>query len=350
MKRIVCLLSIVLILVSCAPLAVSPVSVSTSPSPLLSTITSIPISTQTQIPKSISTIQTTTLLVNPSPTPTIMPTKLIPLLTAQAYWMNVCAGATEPDYEEDLSPDGNWIAVKCQDKSGFIGTKISRLDGTLSWQVPFYETYGKSLGMNVGEMHVVHWSKDGNYTYLVPYFCCADEPGNIFFNYFQDTLALYRLDLRTGKLTTTLQPFGNVFSGYSASLSPSSKYLTYVISNSPRDIHINDLQTGDAYTLTIDLQYIVSGNFEWSSDGTQAIFMGVKFGWGSETPISNGISYFLLDLKTKTSNHIFDQPDMDQVSWTQDGNIILHNVSGKDGLLYNLQNNTFTVVTPTPSP
>jgi hypothetical protein len=206
--------------------------------------------------------------------------------------------------------------------------------------------------MKVGVLGVVHWTKDGNYVYLRPYFCCVDAPGNIFFNNFQDTLALYRLDLRTGKITTTLQPFkGIVFSGYSASLSPSDKYLAYVMSSSPRDIHISNLQSGDSYTIEVDEQYVASGKFSWAHNGNKAVFVAVKPGWSYyNASIDNGVSYFLLDLKTQSSIHLFDKQELHWVSWTQDDNIILHNVSGTDGLFYNLQDNKFTAVTSTPTP
>ncbi len=349
MKKFAYLFIAVLLLVGCATSEESPTMVSIAiPS---STITPIPVSTKPLTFTSVPYTATIVSLSTPILMPTASPTVSSSLLTAQVSW-NICDGAEEPNYKADLSPDGNWLAVKCHDTTGFIGTKISRLDGTLSWQVSFYETYGKFQEMNDGDMQVVRWSKDGNYAYLVPYFCCADAPGNIFFNYFQHTLALYRLDLRSSKLTTTLQPFkGDVFSGYNTSLSPTDKYLTYIISNSPRDIHISNLQTGDAYTLTVDEPYIASGNFVWSQDGNKAIFVAVKSGWSDwNTSISNGVSYFLLDLKARSSIHLFDQQDIYRVSWTQDGNIILHSVSGHDGLLYDFQTNTFITVTPTPGP
>jgi hypothetical protein len=56
----------------------------------------------------------------------------------------------------------------------------------------------------------------------------------------------------------------------------------------------------------------------------------------------------LLDLKEQFSVHIFDKDKMDQVSWTQDGNIILYNASDNNGLLYDLQRHIFTVVTSIP--
>ena len=351
MEKIIYLLIAVLLLVGCVPSAKSSTPVSSATLSLTPTVTLVPTSmkTLTIVPDT----QTATILVTstPSRTPTVVPPNFSSFLTAQVSW-RVCDGAEEPYYKADLSPDGNWLAVKCHNTSGFIGTKILRLDGTLSWEVSFYETYGKFQEMRDGEIQVVQWSKDGNYAYFVPYFCCADAPGNIFFNYFQDTLALYRLDLASGKVTTTLQSFkGNVFSGYSASLSPNDRYLTYVSSKSPREIYVNNLQTGDTYTLTIDEQFIASGNFVWFQDSNRAIYVAVKSGWSDwNTSISNGISYFLLDLKTKSSHHLFDQQNMFRVSWTQDGNIILHDVSGKDGLLYNFQNNGFTAVTATPRP
>jgi hypothetical protein len=266
-------------------------------------------------------------------------------------------GAVEPLYKKDLSPNGEWISISCDphDPSKFNGSKIVKIGDDVIWDVSFYETFGNKFspdGMKVGVLGVVHWTKDGNYVYLRPYFCCVDAPGNIFFNNFQDTLALYRLDLRTGKITTTLQPFkGIVFSGYSASLSPSDKYLAYVMSSSPRDIHISNLQSGDSYTIEVDEQYVASGKFSWAHNGNKAVFVAVKPGWSYyNASIDNGVSYFLLDLKTQSSIHLFDKQELHWVSWTQDDNIILHNVSGTDGLFYNLQDNKFTAVTSTPTP
>lgn len=353
--------SVGLLLSGCAYATEIPVPTNTIAIIPSKTLTSIP-PALTEIPtrKSITSTATISIPATPSYTPTATSVEFTSLLTAQVSW-NICDGAEEPLYKNDLSPNGEWLAVVCDpnDLLKFNGTKIVSLDGNVIWGVSFYDTYGisqkddfSSDGIRKGRMSVVHWTKDGNYAYLVPYFCCADSPGNTFFNYFQNTLALYRLDLQTGKITTTLQPFrGDVFSGYNASLSPSDKYLAYVISSDPRDIHISNLQIGDSFTIKVGNQYVASGKFSWSQDGNKFVYMAVRSGWSyGNASIDNGVSYFLLDLKTQSSVHLFDKQDIYRVSWTQDGNIILHNASGKDGLFYNLQDNEFTVVTSTPTP
>lgn len=363
MKRLVYIVtSIALLLSGCTSATEIPVPTSTNAIIPSEDSTNTPSPTATKASTGTSIVPTITIPVSSTPIPvtTVPPPGFSSLLTAQVSW-SVCDGAGEPHYEKDLSPNGEWLAVVCEPKDllKFIGTKIVSLDGNVIWDVSFYDTYGvfqkKAFppdGIRKGRMSVVHWTKDGNYAYLVPYFCCVDEPENIFFNYFQNTWALYRLDLRTGKITATLPPFSNGFtSGYNASISPADKYLIYVISNSPRDIHISNLQTGDIFTINVDKQYVAGGRFSWSQDGNKAVYMAVRSGWSyGNASIENGVSYFLLDLKTQSSIHLFDKQDRHRVSWTQDGNIILHNASGKDALFYNLQDNKFTVVTSTPTP
>lgn len=353
MKRLVySAIAIMLILVGCVPAAEQPDIVIAPP-----TSTRIQLPTATKHPSATLGIQATTVLRTPtiSPSSTSTPQNYSSLLTAQVSW-KVCDGADEPFYKNDLSPDGNWLAVACStsDFSKFSGARIIKLDGTVLWDVSYHDYYGiyQEDGFSSGgRFEVVHWSKDGYYVYLVPDFCCVDSPQDVFFNYFQNTLALYRLDLRTGKLTATLQPVKNdVFSGYYVSISPTDQYLTYIVSSNPRDVHVSNLQTGDTFTITIDKQYIASGRFSWSQDSNQAIFIALKSGWGSETPVSNGVSYFLLDLKMRTSNRLFDQQDIYNVSWTADRNIILNDVSESKGLLYDFQHSSLVDVTVTPSP
>ena len=340
-----------------------------------STEVSVPTSTNAIVPSEISTTtQPPTTTKAPTQTPTIImpisstpisvttapPTGISSILTAQASW-NVCDGAEEPLYKKDLSPNGEWLAVVCDpnDSLKFNGTKIVSLDGNIIWDVSFYDAYGVFQknefdpdGIRRGTMSIVHWTNDGNYVYLRPIFCCVDAPEYVFFNYFNNALALYRLDLRSGKITPTLQPFNdNILAGYYVSFSPTDKYLAYVSSDSPRDVHLYNLKTGDVFSIVIDEQYVASGNFSWSQDSNQAVFVGVKAGWSYyDASVENGVSYFLLDLRTQSSIHLFDKQDLHRVSWMQDGNIILHNPSGGDGFLYNPQNNSFTVVTSTPFP
>jgi Tol biopolymer transport system component len=180
----------------------------------------------------------------------------------------------------------------------------------------------------------------------------VDIPEDVFFNYFLTAPALYRLDLRKGKVTTTLSPFsGGILPGYNASFSPTDRHLAYVASNDPRVVNVYDLQSGEIFTITVDEQYIASGNFTWSKDGNQIVFMAVKYGWPHEERLgANGVSYFLLDVGEHTSLHIFDQEEIYPISWTEDGNIVLHRIYDGETLVYHLKRNKFTSITPTPLP
>jgi hypothetical protein len=271
-----------------------------------------------------------------------------------------CHEDIELPNRKSFSPDGLWLAIICKSDhmDDLTYTKILRLDNTLSWEVPFYETFGvyqKSIspeGIKDGEMRVVHWSENGSYVYLRPYFCCTDAPEDIFFNYFLNAIAIYRLNLQTGNLTIVLSPFQeDPFAGYAVSFSTVDKYLAYVDSNAPRDIQVSTLQTGDLFRIQVDQEYIASGMIRWSPDNSKLIFVAVKEGWSDWTDsINNGVSYFMVDLNSRSLQHLFDKQEIYKPIWTQENKLILDQASGGDSLLYDFQSNSFTIITPTPHP
>src|ERR1044071_9698222 len=142
MKKSVCLIIIALLLTGCMSSAEAPTSDRSALPTLTAITTSVPTPTKPPTPISIAPTVIISITPTPSLTSTVIPPNLASLLTAQVSW-DICNGATEPNYETDLSPDGNWLAVQCHSVSEFIGTKISRLDGTLIWLVSFCEFYGK---------------------------------------------------------------------------------------------------------------------------------------------------------------------------------------------------------------
>lgn len=285
------------------------------------------------------------------PTPGISSRTIDLAATADATvnW-RVCDGAELPNLSTDLSPNKEWLIVNCNPNPPTdVATKVLRLDGTALWDVSFYGTFGAVSDITNGEMKVAHWSNDGNYVYLKPYFCCVDAPQDIFFNYFQNSVAVYRLDLRTGEITTTLQPFpGDLFAGYAISFSPTDQYLAYVFSNHPTDLYLYAIQTDKSKTIRLSERYIASGLFAWSSDAKKVVFVAVKQGWHPyNSLIQDGVSYFMLNFETGYLKHLFDKQDIYKLDWLSDDRLIL---SGNDLLFYDFQDNTFTVVTPTSLP
>lgn len=190
---------IALLFSGCASSTEIPVSTPASNVDVVSseTSTTIPSPLATDAPTQTPISPTITMPVSSTPifVTTAPPTGISSLLTAQATW-NVCDGAEEPLYKNDLSPNGEWISVACDphDPSKFNGAKIVKISGDVIWDVSFYDIYGiYQNGMRAGQVSVTHWTKDGNYVFLHPYFCCVDAPEYIFFNYFNNALSIIGL-------------------------------------------------------------------------------------------------------------------------------------------------------------
>jgi hypothetical protein len=138
------------------------------------------------------------------PTETKVPTPTTTDATKSAYLTEMAqSDQLEQQNEEDCLgyPDKLWqnpnpssnkdwrLAFCINNDTKLPYTKFIKRDGTLSWGVPFYETYGvntKSLdipdGIKYGGMLVAFWSNDGRYAYLEPDWCCVDGPGLVFIN------------------------------------------------------------------------------------------------------------------------------------------------------------------------
>lgn len=264
------LLVLPLLLVACAaPATPTPKTIlpaaTFSPSPSL---TARP--TYTEIP----TPETTAELE-----PTIPAATVSAMQTLNAVSDTTC-GATELEDDRLLSTDGQWVAIQCHLNSTTTratNTKVFRLDGSASWDVSFYETYGRLHEWDDGDMQLYHWSKDGNFAYLLPSFCCVDVPQDIFFNGFRTGVGLYRLDLKTGKLATVLPPSPtSVVTGYAFSFSPTDKYLAYLGPNNLNEINVYTLKSGSVEKISLD-KYDFCGQFQWSTDSSRLAFICVLY-------------------------------------------------------------------------
>jgi hypothetical protein len=340
---IVCLL---FWLVSCGvqatPTAV-PTRLSTTPLP-----SNAP--TETETPQATATtvfppIPTSTKL----PTPTVLPDATVSAKqTLDATSITAC-NIGESTETESLSPNGQWAAFVCElnpSQTRATNTKIFRLDGTASWEVPFYETYGRFHGFQDGTMNLFHWSKDGQFAYFIPSFCCLDVPQSTYFNYFRISAALYRLDLTSGKVTTTLAPDpSDLTAGYSFAFSPNDKYLIY--RENYHIFAIYTLKTGKIERIDLKDKWL-DGGFSWSPDSKKVVFVIDNTTYNAPDGVpSYKFDYYLFQIGDAEPKRIVEVEDTYRLTWLPENRLLFNDA--EHPMLYDMTTNSFVPV-PTPTP
>lgn len=282
--------------------------------------------------------------------PTIPSTRVIPALTQTAISLieenwQVCERAMYPGWNNALSDNGQWLTVECDlNMNNRTFTKVFRLDGTQSWDVPFYETAGANLksesfpdGFEAGVMMPFHWSKDGNYLYLSPRILYLDGPWLDFVNGF----GLYRLDLNTGKTSKTLSANAYAFS-------PNDRYLAYISQNG--NLEILDIFTGEVVAHKIASSSLAIGKIIWSPGSGKLTFIKAF----DELWDQNG--YFTLyyyDFENNSLTELLTQDPRSCIAkeWVSDVEILLIGATDASSChqIYNVETKTFkSFITPTP--
>ena len=280
----------------------------------------------------ITTTPTQQAPTNKTPTPIFTPHPTAIYVSPYEIMKNaagdICELGINPhqSYKNFFSPDHQWGSVVCDGPKQ--NTIVFRLDSNQTWVLPSYSLKFKSDSIP-STLMAYHWSKDGKYLYLRPYFCCADGPGL----QFTDGYSLLRLNLQTGALETYFQPVANFFEGYAFSFSPDDRYLVYVEREQPRVIFINDLLSGEQKTLTFKTTYSDIGMFAWVPNSYKVIFVAAGSNWSGG---QNGFSLFLYDLNLRQLTLLIDN-DMRQLSpigegvqqdlWISESEIILMDYS-----------------------
>ena len=218
--------------------------------------------------------------------------------------------------EHNYSPDGRWVAVECLD---FFTGIYNLQDPTNVWVLPYGETFGLEYdnGNQMGNLHVIHWSAEGQYVYLAPMPVALDGAGS---GYPMDGLALLRLDLNSGEIAQTLQP-GSDLQFYSVSFSPDSRYLAYFRTWIEHPIlNLVDMVNGTEQYIPLGEQYAAAGRVVWSPERDRMV-----------VDVNNGDVYDLryalllielenLDLRVLVENSAVAYIP---VEWTADDQIIL---------------------------
>jgi len=253
-----------------------------------------------------------TLPASATPAPTPPPLTLTsdaprPTLESEGIGQNECA-----PYQVDARPPinilnpsyslgGKWHSVFCLDNQGFSLTRFVNRDQNLVWNVSYYDSFWATTGQKAqnaknGQLLIERWSKDGQYVYLRPYWCCLDGPGMLFVNVF----ALYRMNLSDGQLEQIVA--NSSFIRFSAD----EKYLVYssILDDATIVISVRSLDIGHIENFQVEKKYTTVGLFSWDSQNGNILFVGALNGWENSLDTStaeskNGFSLLLLNLKTK---------------------------------------------------
>jgi WD40 repeat protein len=270
-------------------------------------------------------------------------------------------------FSPQKSQNGDWRTTTCIDsENGYQYTRIIQTNGTKAWNVSLYEAFVSKKSDETtkkifkdGEMSIIHWSANGKYVYLSPYFCCLDGP--VLFN---GIIGLYQLNLDTGQLKDMS------FIGGRVGFSPDDKYLAY--RTLPATAHLRNLETGEDISVPVSKKYVNLGGFSWSPDSQKVLWVGALEDWDKNmyepTPVNqNGFSILMLNIETMKMSTLIDNdirflipssPSYyeNQNTWADDHHIYLSqmNIAGRDEAqiwLYDINTKKITPFsTPTPTP
>lgn len=308
----------------------------------------IPITESTPI--ILSTTRTSSPYPTQTLTPTFFPNKINYQATADLLTNGrVCEGAIVMG----ISPNKEWAIINCDPNPSEVKsiTKVMRLDKTASWEISFYEIYGVYYGIGDGYISAVHWSADGNYVYLKPSFCCVDAPENIFFNFFGNSIGVYRLNLNTGSITTSLHPLSkSIVASYAISFSSKGKYLVYSHSSNVSEVNIQNLQTSDLKILSLNSKFNASGMFSWSPDDKNLVIVATTPNWQpyGNSLSEDSVSYFIYDVESEEIQLLFNKFDLYRPSWLSNEKLEFNQLFSDEKLIYDLPSRTFMQVIPTP--
>jgi WD40 repeat protein len=224
--------------------------------------------------QSSPTLKSTSIL---STTPTIRPTSSFTITTnpqsaqtkqAHERFQTQIANFTETcngiiQNEVSLSPNGNWLAISCgYDHDQTL--KIVSLDGR-QWILNYkdYLPEEDREFLPIGALYPRYWV--GEY-YLYFVVSIGYSGGGSCRFYPAGGEGLYRIDLITGAVSTTLPPLHGA-SSYNIAFSPDGTKLAYNRTDRPT---ILDLITGDVTFINTEVGSF--GDFTWSPDGSELAY------------------------------------------------------------------------------
>lgn len=277
-----------------------------------STLKPLVIPTQTFVEE---ILPTQTLIEEILPTQTFLPQQISVFETQEALSNKLLSYCNNP-YNIRLSPNGKWAVINCYTHE--LSLYISSIDASTLHKISYSELYGAKYKSAEGSLWVSHWSQDDSYAYITV-FPQMDGGGN--FAFFETT-ALYRLDLKSGKVTETL-PAGKTY--YSLGISPNDRWLAYFdLLAKPLSLIIHDFRTGNNEIVEIDTSYNTGGKFAWSDDSKLLAFSAATYDDITDEYL---VSVLVWDTNKKIFTTIINHFDMQNalvpVGWIGETKIIL---------------------------
>lgn len=287
MKSFLLVVFLLLILVGCKSTSTNDVNLISSTATFQPTInkTSPATGTPTQTPRP-------TLTLTP-----VLPTIPAATLNAQATSESLEHLCDQFDADSnrssEISPDGEWFAIKCGYK--WNQKLIVQSREGVKWIFNFVDFLDPGSDGMPGSFVSLVWSSDGRFLYFsrdIGY----DGGGNQCFPGY-GVYGLYRLDLKTGKLVT-LVPSDNSFPGNKILFSPNNQYYAAVIGS----LRITNLVSGKVTTIGKSNVMEIS----WSPDSRFLAFSVASCG---ETLVESS-SIFVWDSSTNQTQVLFSTKEM----------------------------------------
>ncbi len=244
----------------------------------LPTATAISTSTSTAMPTPSAT---GTATPPPLPTETVPPASLSALQTQTVltgdidYAQPKLKSCYEPNEVFAFSPSKMWQIAGCMSTNPNDGviTQIALMDGSQVWRVSHKDVYIEPYHLDSADRQKylnkiflpVRWTKNEDFVYLQSW-------PSLRYPYW-GSYGLFRLDLNTGKITSTLRPsFEPETAVYTFEFSPSLTKLAYINQSAfPLMLVIQNQVSGEESKIKLDARFMQAGNMVWSADGEQLI-------------------------------------------------------------------------------
>jgi len=194
-------------------------------------------------------------------------------MTAQAFDVRATQIASfqvtceDSEQRAGLSPSGNWLALSCGHAPNQT-MKIVSQDG-IQWILQFKDyladDFSPDGSIPRGNLYPKHWTNDEKYLYFISY-VAIDEGGTCFYSGGVGVQGLFRINLQTGAVSTTLALSSSPDDGYEIAFSPDGRMLAYA---REQPVILNMI-TGENIYIEVGDSFV--GGLSWSPDSSELAY------------------------------------------------------------------------------
>lgn len=259
-----------------------------------------------------------------TPRPTVVTRTSTPGSTAEATLQPfgpICEPPTRIDYNNEFSPNGNWIAIGCMgiDEKASSYLRVVNIEKKKDWKISYGDYTKYEYLDRRGTFYPLHWSKDGKFLFVT-----APSLGSGCCWIGWDVI-LVRLDLDNGDQIEIANYEGVIPGGLSFSVSPSDRYVLFTPGS---DLKILDLTTWEEKTIPIRVKNGSVGHPLMSPNETKVILMLREYPEESQGDLTFA-SIVLVDLERGSQKRLLSGVDFLEapipISWQDDEYVLLEN-------------------------